>query len=193
MPSPRAGRNGCRRAPRCRPPASGRGYGRSHDAAPVLPSPGRVDTGLCEYCLCVFGGDVADGGVDPLTIVVALDVGEQVTARGITIGVFALVDELGFQGAEEALHRRVVPAVSLAAHRLGDGGGLEDIAVVTGGVLTAAVGMMDEARSWAPPLDRHGERSDGELGAHVVAHGPADHLAGKQIEDPPRVGPPPAG
>jgi hypothetical protein len=37
--------------------------------------------------------------------------------------------------------------------------------------------MMDETRSRAP-LDRHGERGDGELGAHVVAHGPADHLAG---------------
>jgi hypothetical protein len=42
--------------------------------------------------------------------------------------------------------------------------------------LAAAVGMMDEAHSWAPPLDRHGERGDGELGAHVVAHGPTDHL-----------------
>ena len=41
-------------------------------------------------------GDVADGGVDPLTIVVALDVGKQVAPSGIPTEVFALVDEFGF-------------------------------------------------------------------------------------------------
>jgi ABC-type transport system substrate-binding protein len=55
-------------------------------------------------------------------------VGEQVTSRGIPIGVFALVNEFGFQGAEETLHRRIVPTICLAAHRLDDGGGLQDIA-----------------------------------------------------------------
>jgi hypothetical protein len=55
-----------------------------------------VDTGVRGYRLCPLCGDVADGGVDPLTIVVALDVGEQVAPSGIQIGVFALVDEFGF-------------------------------------------------------------------------------------------------
>src|SRR5215472_263730 len=26
---------------------------------------GKVDTGLCGFCLCLLWGDVADGGVDP--------------------------------------------------------------------------------------------------------------------------------
>src|SRR5205823_14707193 len=86
-----------------------------------------------------------DGGVDPLPTVVAFNVGEQVAPRGIAIGVFALVDKFGFQGAEEALHRRVIPAVCLAAHRWGDGGGLQDLAVIAGGVLTAAIRMMDRS------------------------------------------------
>ena len=73
--------------------------------------------------------------MDPLTIVVALDIGEQVPPGGIPIEVFALVNEFGFQGAEETLHRRIVPAVSLAAHRLDDSCGLQDVAVVAGGVL----------------------------------------------------------
>ena len=54
----------------------------------------------------------------------------------------ALVDKFGFQGAEEALHRRVIPAVCLAAHRWGDGGGLQDLAVIAGGVLTAADALL---------------------------------------------------
>ena len=103
-----------------------------------------MDTGLCGFRLCLIGGDVADGGVDPLTIAVAFDRGEQIATGGIAIGVFMLVDEFGFQGAEEALQRRIVPAISLAAHRLDDGGGLQDAAVVAGSVLTAA-----SARLWS--------------------------------------------
>src|SRR4029077_378289 len=80
--------------------------------------------------------DVADGGGDAPPIVIAFDIGEQVAPRGIAIGVFAVVDEPGFQSAEETLHWRIVPAVSLAAHRLDDSGGLQDVAVVAGGVLT---------------------------------------------------------
>jgi hypothetical protein len=74
-------------------------------------------------------------GVDAPPIVIAFDIGEQVAARGLAIGVFAVVDELGFQNAEETLHWRIVPAVSLAAHRLDDRGGAQDVAVVAGGVL----------------------------------------------------------
>ena len=32
-----------------------------------------MDTGLCGFYLCLLWGDVADGGVDPHTIVIAFD------------------------------------------------------------------------------------------------------------------------
>jgi len=73
--------------------------------------------------------------VDAPPIVIAFDIGEQVAPRGIAIEVFAVVDELGFQSAEETLHGGIVPAVSLAAHRLDDSGGVQDVAVAAGGVL----------------------------------------------------------
>jgi hypothetical protein len=152
-----------------------------------------VDIGLYGYRLCLFRGDVADGGVDPLTIVVALDIGEQVGPGDIPIGVFAPVHEFGLQRAEETLHGRIVPAVCLAAHRLDDGNGLQDIAVVAGSGLTAAVEMMDETDRQAPSLDRHDERGDGEFGAHMIAHGRANDLAGEQIEDHGQVEPAFAG
>ena len=41
----------------------------------------------------------------------------------------------------------------------------------------------------AAPLDRDGERGDGELSAHMVAHRPANHLAGEEIEDHGQVEP----
>src|SRR5882724_3770398 len=121
-----------------------------------------MDTGLRVFRLCLLWGDVADGGVDTPPIVIAFDIGEQVAPRGIAIGVFAVVDQLGFQSAKETFHWRIVPAVCLAAHRLGDGGRLQNVAILAGGVLAAAIGMMDEARPWTPPLDCHDERGDGE-------------------------------
>src|ERR1051325_9748863 len=102
----------------------------------VCPPPREVDTGLRGFCLCLFGGDVADRGVPPLPIVVAFDIGEQVAPRSIAIRVLVLTNELGFQSTEEALHRRIVPAISFAAH-----GGLQDVAVVAGGILAGAGGM----------------------------------------------------
>jgi hypothetical protein len=50
------------------------------------------------------------------TIVEALDEGEYVTLRFGPCRVLAMVDELRFEGVEEALHRGVVEAVGLAAH-----------------------------------------------------------------------------
>ena len=46
----------------------------------------------------MIGGDVSDGGVDPLTIVITFDIGEQFAPGGIPIEIeiFAVVDELGF-------------------------------------------------------------------------------------------------
>jgi len=52
---------------------------------------------------------------------------------------------------------------------------------------------MDEARSRAAPLDCHDERGDGEFGTHMLAHGPANHLAGEQVEDHGKVEPALAG
>src|SRR5437879_4280353 len=59
--------------------------------------------------------DAADCGVDLLPSALALDIIEQVASRSIPIWVFAQVDELGFECAEQALHGRVVPAVCPAA------------------------------------------------------------------------------
>jgi hypothetical protein len=49
--------------------------------------------------------------------------------------------------------------------------------------------MMDEPCYWTSSLDCHGERRDGEFGTQVIAHGPADHFAGEQVEDHGQVEP----
>jgi len=76
------------------------------------------------------------------------------TGRAARDRVLAMVDQLGFQCAKEALHWRIVPSIRLAAHRLGNGGSLQDVAILASRLLAAAIGMMDQARSRAPSLER---------------------------------------
>ncbi len=62
------------------------------------------------------------------------------------------MDELGFERVEEALHRGIVIAVALAAHRGPEAGGLDHLAVILRGILNAPIGMVDQAG--ARPLRR---------------------------------------
>src|ERR1019366_5005802 len=62
------------------------------------------NTGLSGLALCLFGGDIPEGGVEPLTIVVSFDVGEQVVPGGIPGWVASLVHEFGFDRLEHRFH-----------------------------------------------------------------------------------------
>jgi hypothetical protein len=44
-----------------------------------------VDTGLSGLALCLFWGDIPEGGMKPLTIVISFDVSEQVVPGGIPV------------------------------------------------------------------------------------------------------------
>lgn len=146
-------------------------------------------TGLCGLKLGLLGGAVAECGVEPLTVVVGFDVGEQVAARLVASGIAGVVDEFGLQGVEPGLHRRIVPAIALPAHRRHDAARFQHRAVVAGGILTAAVGVVDQSATRQLPLDRHGQRGDRQLLAQVIAHRPSHHLAGEQVEDDGEVQP----
>ena len=76
-----------------------------------------------------------------------------------------VMDEFGFQRVEEAFHRGVVVAIGPAAHRGPEAGGLQDLSVLCGGILNAAIGMMDQARARALLLDRHPQGSQWQFSA----------------------------
>ncbi|MDA9440798.1 hypothetical protein XH98_17210 [Bradyrhizobium sp. CCBAU 51745] len=62
--------------------------------------------------------------MESCSVIEVLDQGEDV-ALGLSAGVvLAMMDELGLQGMEEALHGGVMVAIGLAAHRWGDAGPL---------------------------------------------------------------------
>ena len=120
--------------------------------------------------------------MEPLTIVISFDVGEQVVPGLIPCFVANLMHEFGFDRAKAAFHRCVIPAISLSAHGLDHPGCVDELAVIGGGVLAAAIGMVDQARRRLLPLDGHGQGRDGQFRPHVIAHCPADDLPGEKIE-----------
>lgn len=73
--------------------------------------------------------------MEPGSIVEALDEGEDI-ALGLGTGLVpTMTNELGFEGVEETLHRRIGLAAGLAAHRCGQIGGCKSRAVVVWGIL----------------------------------------------------------
>jgi hypothetical protein len=101
---------------------------------------------------------------------------------GIPGWITSLVHEFGFDCAKAAFHWGIVEAISLSAHGLDHAGCVENLAVIGGGILAAAIGMMDYARRRLLPLDGHGQGGDGEFCPHVIAHRPSNDLPGEKIK-----------
>ena len=79
------------------------------------------------------------------SVVEALDVGKDITSGFLPCCVMPVMDELGFERVEEAFHRGIVIAVSLAAHRGLETGGLDQLAIILRGILNTPIGMADQA------------------------------------------------
>jgi hypothetical protein len=120
--------------------------------------------------------------VDPPPVIVAFDIGEQVSSRLLAGCPSPLVDKFDLQRVEEALHGRIIVAASRPAHRRFCFHCSESLAVRLGCVLAAAVGMADEAFGRLLPLRGHHQGGQRQLGTHMVAHRPADDFAGRQVE-----------
>jgi hypothetical protein len=60
-----------------------------------------MDTSLGCHLLRLFGSDVSDGRMDPLAIVIAFDIGEQIPPRLIVRVPPTLPDELDLQRMEK--------------------------------------------------------------------------------------------
>src|SRR5512144_306871 len=80
-----------------------------------------------------------------LPVVEDLDVFEERGLRLAPGSKARAMHEFGLESAEEALHRGVVQAVPLSAHRGCDAICLEHLAVVAAGILNPAVGVVDQA------------------------------------------------
>src|SRR5580704_14200252 len=150
-------------------------------------------TGLGRQSLEVRWAAITQSRVEAAGIVEALDVLEQVAPGIGASGINPVMDPLGLERVKEALHRRVVETIAFAAHRWSDAEPGENPAVGFGGVLNAAVGMVDQSR-WRPlTLNGHRQSLHGDLGVQCLAHRPTDDFAGVQVQDGGQIQPSFAG
>jgi hypothetical protein len=95
--------------------------------------------------------------------------------------------ELTLQGGEEALRHGIVVAVADRAHRAADACGLTALAEKERGLVAAVIRVVDEPVPWSPVPDGHLQRSDDELGAPMIRHGPPHDAPAERIEDESQV------
>src|SRR5215218_9435074 len=109
--------------------------------------------------------EIAQGRMQATLVVPSLQELEYVSPGFVARQVVALLDEFAFQRGIEALHRRIVPAIALAAHGAQHAVLLQPLAVLTRCKLHSAVRVVGEAGCRALTRDGHIER---ELMAEVV-------------------------
>ena len=96
-------------------------------------------------------------------------------------------------GRSSPLHGRVVQRVGPPAHGRGDAGFVQRRLVVSAGMLDPPVGVVYQASARPLPLGGYRQRRRRQLGAQMVAHGPADDFAREQVHDGGRIEPALAG
>jgi hypothetical protein len=106
-----------------------------------------------------------------------LDVLEYCLPGGLVGGPRLSVQQFGFDGREERLGDRVVPALTAPAHRQADAVSGGEAGMLGAGVLTAAIGMKDQPGRGPAPHESVGEGLVDQVGLEVIGDGPADDAA----------------
>lgn len=136
------------------------------------------------YSLCfkIIWASESQRGMKPVLIVKSdvvkyLDLGFPVVlkpARG---------QSFRFEASEKSFCGGIVPAVPFAAHTGGHAILFQPLLVIMAVILAPPIGMMQQTGGGLSPPIGHGQGSLRELNSHVVLHGPAQDLPGKQVHD----------
>ena len=86
-------------------------------------------------------------------------------------------DQLGLDGFEERLDGGVIIAISFTTHRRFKVMLAQDLLVIMGIVLAAAIRMMDASFGRCPEGDCHFQCSDRKVTLHPIADGPTNDTA----------------
>ena len=103
--------------------------------------------------------------------------------QAVQIRVVGAVDFLLLEGLKEALAASVVVRVSFAAHATDHLVAMQQVDILTAGVLHALVGVMDHARWRLTIRDGPPERAQRDLGVQAGAERPADNPARVGVQD----------
>lgn len=98
------------------------------------------------------------------------------------------IEQLAFQGGEEALTESIIETISDRAHRWADASFPATLAERQGSVLTALIGVVDDV-FWVTLLDRHVQGIHHQGSLEVSGHCPTDDFAAPGIHDNGQVQP----
>jgi len=118
-----------------------------------------------------------------------LPIVEQVNVFHDLIGGFgarpvaAMMHEFGFQRAPETLHRRVVIAVSFAAHRHAHSVASEQRLILMAAILAPAIRMVNQTHSKTACGDRLLQCTNNQIGRHPRTEAASDDLTREQVFD----------
>jgi len=110
--------------------------------------------------------------VPPFGVVETFNVVEYVGFGVVPCPVCFVRRALGFERREEALHRRIIPAIARTAHRTGDAEIGHQPLELSGCALVAAVGVVQQSVWPSASPDRHHQRIGDKLCRHGGAHRP---------------------
>jgi hypothetical protein len=96
--------------------------------------------------------------MQPLSVVEDLDVFEYLFPGIVSAAIPPVMHKLSRERAEEAFHRSVASAVTLAAHAYQHPIVFEQLLVVFAGILAAAIRVMDQTFARPPAPTCHHER-----------------------------------
>ena len=125
---------------------------------------------------------VAKRGMATFPVIERHDVDEQVSLSLGACTVARAVYPLTFQAIEEALGRRVVPAVTLATYRAGHAVCLQSRLIRVACILPSSLRVMNQTRRRHPAQPSHAQRIHDDVRRHPWLDRPANDFPVEQIE-----------
>jgi hypothetical protein len=127
--------------------------------------------------------------MDSLPIVEDFDEHKNISLCLLSRSVSTMMYQLGFQSGEKALHRGIIKCITGAAHTNSCLDSIQERQVVVAGILTSAVGMMNQAWWRVASTQRHFQRLDGQPVIQTRLHGPTDDCTGAKVNNSRQVEP----
>jgi len=124
-----------------------------------------------------------------MAVIKHLDVMDHITSRVAPITVEHSGRPFGFQTVKETLRNSIIPAIALSTHTADRPIAFQKFLVITTGILTATVGVMNQSLSRLPPPISHRKSFRGKRCLHVLAHRPADNFSRVQVDDHSQIQP----
>ena len=113
-----------------------------------------------------------------IAVVENLNVFKNVSLSLHSRSIMTMMNQLGFQRAEETFHGGIVVTIALAAHTRLDLIFGQDIAIVLAGVLAAPIRVMQQVRFRLASIQRHSQGGQDQRSFQARRHGPADNPTG---------------